>query len=138
MSEQNLSLVTLTASIVAAFVERNAVSVADLPGVIRSVHTALVTIDRPSSVPTEPEVQVKLTSAQIRKSITPDALISFVDGKPYKTLKRHLTTNGLTIDEYKAKYGLPADYPTTAPSYSEARSAMAKSVGLGKGGRRKR
>jgi predicted transcriptional regulator len=57
-------------------------------------------------------------------------------GKPYKTLKRHLTTHGMTVAEYKAKWGLPNDYPTTAPAYSEARSAMAKALGLGQGGRR--
>jgi predicted transcriptional regulator len=79
---------------------------------------------------------VKATPAQIRKSITRDALISFEDGKPYKTLKRHLTTFGLTIEQYRAKWGLPADYPTVAPSYSEARSAMAKALGLGQGGRK--
>jgi predicted transcriptional regulator len=62
-------------------------------------------------------------------------LISFIDGKRYKTLKRHLTTHGLTVAEYKARYGLPADYPTTAPSYSEHRSAMARTMGLGSKGR---
>jgi predicted transcriptional regulator len=64
------------------------------------------------------------------------ALISFEDGRPYKTLKRHLTTHGMTVAEYKAKWGLPNDYPTTAPGYSEARSAMAKALGLGQGGRK--
>ena len=78
----------------------------------------------------------KATAAQIRKSITPDALISFIDGKSYKTLKRHLPTHGTTVDEYKARFGLPKDYPTTAPAYSEARSAMAKALGLGQGGRK--
>src|SRR5439155_1403173 len=76
------------------------------------------------------------TAGQIRKSITPDALISFIDSKPYKTLKRHLTTHGMTVAEYKTKFGLPNDYPTTAPAYSEARSAMAKALGLGQGGRK--
>ena len=82
------------------------------------------------------ETVTKATPAQIRKSITPEALISFEDGKPYKTLKRHLTTHGMTVAEYKAKWGLPNDYPTTAPAYSEARSAMAKALGLGQGGRK--
>ena len=73
----------------------------------------------------------KPTAAQIRKSITPDALISFVDGKPYKTLKRHLSKSGMTIEQYRERYGLPRDYPSTAASYSEQRSALAKSLGLG-------
>ena len=66
--------------------------------------------------------------AQIRKSITPDALISFIDGKPYKTLKRHLTGNGMTIEQYRERFGLPRDYPSTAASYSAQRSALAKSA----------
>ena len=69
---------------------------------------------------------ITLTPAQIRKSITPLALISFVDGKSYKTLKRHLGRHGLTLDDYRTKYGLPDDYPSTAPAYSEKRSAMAR------------
>jgi predicted transcriptional regulator len=79
-----------------------------------------------------------LTPAQIRRSITPDALVSFEDGKSYKTLKRHLSTRGLSVEQYKAKWGLPADYPVVSPNYSAARSAMAKTLGLGqKSGRKK-
>ncbi len=74
---------------------------------------------------------MKPTAAQIRKSVTDAALISFIDGKPYKTLKRHLTTHGETLASYKAKYGLPGDYPSTAPSYSAQRSEMARRIGLG-------
>ena len=73
----------------------------------------------------------KPTPAQIRKSITHDGLVSFVDGKTYKTLKRHLTGAGLDPASYRQRYGLPSDYPMTAPSYSEQRSALAKSLGLG-------
>ena len=75
------------------------------------------------------------TAAQIRKSITPDALTSFVDGKRYKTLKRHLSKHGLDPHSYRAKFGLPTDYPMVSPSYSEARSALAKNIGLGRPGR---
>lgn len=71
----------------------------------------------------------------IKRSIGHDGLISFVDGKTYKTLKRHLTGHGLSPAQYRTKYGLPADYPMVAPSYSEARSALAKAIGLGQGGR---
>jgi len=129
-------MIGLTADVVGAFVGNNKVAVAELPALIRSVHSALLGIGSPAA-PTESTTAITPpTAAQIRKSITPDALISFEDGRPYKTLKRHLTTQGLTVEEYKAKWGLPRDYPTTAPSYSEARSAMAKALGLGQGGRK--
>src|SRR6202007_2140384 len=75
--------------------------------------------------------QVKLTPSQIRKSITPDAIFSFEDSKPYKTLRRHLAVRGLTPEQYRDKWGLPKDYPMVAPAYSEARAAMARSIGLG-------
>jgi predicted transcriptional regulator len=77
------------------------------------------------------ETADKPTPAQIRKSVTPDALISFIDGKPYKTLKRHLSRNGLTIEQYRERFGLPRDYPSTAASYSAQRSELARSLGLG-------
>ena len=78
----------------------------------------------------------KLTPAQIRRSIREDVLISFEDGKPYKQLKRHLSSHGLTPHAYREKWGLPPDYPMTAPSYSAQRSALAKAAGLGKRTRR--
>jgi predicted transcriptional regulator len=134
MDEKNAAMIGLTADVVAAFVGNNTVAVADLPNLIKTVHGALSGAEAPAPVAVE-EV-VKPTAGQIRKSITPDALISFLDGRPYKTLKRHLTTHGVTIAEYKARFGLPNDYPTTARAYSEARSAMAKAFGLGHGGRK--
>lgn len=134
MSTNKDEIINLAAEVVAAYVGNNTISVPELPGLIRSVHDALAGVDV-APVTAENSI-VKPTAAQIRKSITPDALISFIDGKPYKTLKRHLTTHGLTIADYKAKYGLGQDYPTTAPAYSEARSAMAKALGLGQGGRK--
>jgi predicted transcriptional regulator len=132
--EDKATLIELTAEIVANYVANNSTSVSDLPALIRATHDALAGIGSPEAVPVE--TVTKATPAQIRRSITPDALISFEDGKPYKTLKRHLTTHGMTVAEYKAKWGLPNDYPTTAPAYSEARSAMAKALGLGQGGRK--
>lgn len=133
MDDKNATI-SLAAEVVAAYVGNNNVAVADLPGLIRSVHDALAGVGAPPEAASEPTA--KATAAQIRKSITHDALISFIDGKPYKTLKRHLTTHGTTVEEYKARFGLPKDYPTTAPAYSEARSAMAKALGLGQGGRK--
>jgi predicted transcriptional regulator len=100
-----------------------------LPALLAGVHEALLKLAMPA--PSAPEVADKPTPAQVRKSITPDALISFIDGKPYKTLKRHLSRNGLTIEQYRERYGLPRDYPSTAASYSAQRSELARSLGLG-------
>ncbi|MHB2206518.1 Ros/MucR family transcriptional regulator [Methylobacterium sp. CM6257] len=100
-----------------------------MPALISSVYSALSGLGQ-SGASGAPAVE-KLTPAQIRKSITPDALISFMNGRPYKTLKRHLSGHAMTIEGYRARFGLPRDYPTTAPSYSAQCSALAKSAGLG-------
>ncbi|MDB5482195.1 MAG: transcriptional regulator [Caulobacteraceae bacterium] len=134
MTDAPKPFAALTARIVGAFVGKNPVSHAELGPLISTVHSALKRTAEPAVEAVDEAVRA--TAAQIRKSITPDALISFLDRKPYKTLKRHLTRHGLTVADYKAKFGLPKDYPTTAPSYSERRSAMAKAVGLGQGGRK--
>ncbi|SDO56514.1 Predicted transcriptional regulator [Methylobacterium phyllostachyos] len=126
---QVLDFLDLTTAIVSAYVSKNSVRPGDMPDLLASVHAALTGLGR--GAPAEAPTPQKLTPAQIRKSITPDALISFIDGKPYKTLKRHLTGAGLTIEQYRERFGLPRDYPSTAASYSEARSALAKSFGLG-------
>ncbi|TXN57906.1 MucR family transcriptional regulator, partial [Methylobacterium sp. WL18] len=76
----------------------------------------------------------KPSAAQIRKSVQHDGIVSFIDGKTYKTLKRHLTANGLSPQSYRERYGLPTDYPMVAPSYAEQRSALAKAIGLGQPG----
>ncbi|MGU3663546.1 MucR family transcriptional regulator [Methylobacterium sp. A49B] len=124
-----MDLVARTADIVSAYVSNNRVPPAEMPALLSSVHAAIVGLSSPPvAADVGPE---KPTPAQIRKSIKPDGLISFIDGKPYKTLKRHLTGNGLTMDQYRERYGLPRDYPSTAASYSEQRSALAKSLGLG-------
>ncbi|AWN44012.1 MucR family transcriptional regulator [Methylobacterium durans] len=119
----------LTSDIISAYVANNSVRTSDLPSLIAQVHSALAGLGNAGTT-TEPAVE-KLTPAQIKKSISHDALISFEDGKPYKTLKRHLTIRGLTPEAYRAKYGLPRDYPMVAASYSEQRSSLAKSLGLG-------
>ena len=121
--------IELTADIVAAYVSNNSLPPAGLAELIASVHRGLTGLRTPAE-PAEVVVE-KPTPAQIRKSITQDGLVSFVDGKTYKTLKRHLTGAGLDPASYRQRYGLPSDYPMTAPSYSEQRSALAKSLGLG-------
>lgn len=119
----------LTTSVVAAYVENNAIAASELPALIQTVHAALGSLGAQA---TEPDVIAAPTPSQIRRSVRPDALVSFEDGKSYKTLKRHLNTAGLTPGAYRAKWGLPDDYPMTAPNYSAARSEMAKAAGLGR------
>ncbi len=122
------SVVDLTSDIVSAYVSRNSVPLADLPSLIASVHASLSALGQPTAQAVEDH---KVTPAQIRKSVTPDHLISFIDGKPYKSLKRHLTSHGTTPDEYRRKFGLGHDYPMVAASYAAQRSELAKSLGLG-------
>lgn len=126
---QTNNFIELAADLVAAYVSNNNVPVSELPNVIASVHAALSGLANPTAA--EPAGPEKPTPAQIKKSVTPDAIISFIDGKGYKTLKRHLTGHGLTIEGYRARYGLPADYPSTSATYSAQRSELARSLGLG-------
>ena len=122
------TLLTLTADIVAAHVSNNSVAVNDLPQLIQNVHSALTGISGSRAAPeARPEPKVS-----IRASIKPDYIVCLEDGKKQKMLKRHLMTNhGMTPDEYRQKWGLPADYPMVAPNYAEQRRTLAKSIGLG-------
>src|SRR5215210_5662355 len=132
--EPTPDFIELAAEIVSAYIANNPVPVAELPALIGNVHAALnglATGSASASVAAEPE---KATPAQIRKSITPDALISFIDGKPYKTLKRHLAGHGLDPHTYRERYGLSADYPMVAANYAAQRSELAKAIGLGRPG----
>lgn len=124
-----VDFIELTADIVSAYVSKNSVRPGDMPELLASIHGALAGLSQ-GSTPEAPAVD-KPTPSQIRKSVTPEVLISFVDGKPYKTLKRHLSRNGMTIEQYRERYGLPRDYPSTAASYSEQRSKLALTLGLG-------
>ena len=121
--------VDLTADIVSAYVSKNSVRPADLGELIATVHQTLTRLSG-SAKPAAEQVE-KPTPAQIKKSITPDGLISFEDGKPYKTLRRHLTIRGLTPEAYREKHGLPRDYPMTSATYSAQRSELARTNGLG-------
>ncbi len=120
----------LSASIVSAYVSHNALSATDVPKLIAQVHAALAGL----SGAVEPEAAPELKPAvPVKKSITPDYLICLEDGKKFKSLKRHLRTEyDISPDEYRSKWGLPSDYPMVAPNYSEARSRLAKSIGLGR------
>jgi len=106
----------------------------DVPAFLRSMHAAVAQLSG-ANVTADPEeaAQAYEPAVTVRKSLaSPDHIISLIDGKSYKTLRRHLSSNGLTPEEYRARYNLKADYPMVAPSYSEARRTMAKSIGLGR------
>src|ERR1019366_3785946 len=120
----------LAAEIVSSYVEHNAIAADDLVALITSTIGALESAMAPATPGLKP-VQ-KPTGAQIKKSISPDALLSFIDGQSNRMLKRHLASNGMTPEEYRVRLDLPRDYPMSAPSYSEKRSALARSFGLGK------
>jgi predicted transcriptional regulator len=126
--QPDLDLASITADIVSSYVANNAVHRADLPAVIASVHAALQGLVAPKQPKSEKQLQ---PTVSIRRSITPDFLISLEDRKKYKTLKRHLGKLGLTPAQYRAKWGLPADYPMVAPNYALRRSELARSSGLG-------
>lgn len=114
-----------TAEIVTAYVSKNKLARSELPTLIAKVHAALAGLpdDRETGDPS-----TGLTPAQIRRSITPDALISFIDGKPYKALRRHLTANGIDPQTYRERYGLPVDYPMVSASYSARRAEISRNI----------
>jgi len=121
--------ISLAAEIVAAYVSHNSVPSGDLAALISSVHAALAKLGAVTAAP-EPDALVPAVS--IRKSITPGYIICLDDGKRFKSLKRHLATLGMTGDQYREKWSLPSDYPMVAPEYAAKRSALAKSLGLGR------
>ncbi|GJD82044.1 MucR family transcriptional regulator [Methylobacterium gregans] len=126
--------VALTAEIVSAYVSNNHVQSGELSNLLSVVHGAIAGLVG-SSAPAETGPP-KPAPQEIRRSITHDHLVSFEDGKPYKTLRRHLTLRGLTPEAYREKWGLPRDYPMTSASYSEQRSELARALGLGQQRRR--
>ncbi len=134
MTEKS-EFVEMTADIVSAYVSNSSLSIAELPALIRQVHTALAGIangaaEVSAAPPQAPAVPVK-------KSITPDHLICLEDGRKFKSLKRHLRTKyDLSPEGYRAKWGLAKDYPMVAPNYAAARSQLARDMGLGQGGRK--
>ena len=124
-------LVSLAAEVVAAFVSHNSVPVAELPALIGAVHAALVGIEAGKANPVSQATGPLTPAVSVRKSLTPDYLICLDDGRRFKSLKRHIGQLGMTPDQYRAKWGLPSDYPMVAPNYAATRSALAKKSGLG-------
>lgn len=118
--------------------QNNRVAADDVPAFLRTMHSTLTELESGKSAngseatdgANDEQYEPAVT---VRKSLASrDHIISMIDGKPYKTLRRHLSTNGLTPEEYRARYNLKADYPMVAPTYSETRRAMAKKIGLGR------
>lgn len=135
MSETK-GFVDLTASIVSAYVSNNATTAAEIPALISQIHAALVRVSTGS-----PEIAIEPAkpAVSVKKSMTPDYLVCLEDGKRFKSLKRHLRTQyNMSPEQYREKWGLPADYPMVAPNYAVARSQLAKKMGLGQQRRRRR
>ena len=121
-------LLELTEKIVSAHVANNSVAAADLPNLIRAVYAALDNVRTRAGTPSLPEPVVP-----IKRSVTPNFIVCLEDGTKFKMLKRHLKTDhNMTPKEYRERWGLPSDYPMTAPNYAKARSALAKKIGLGR------
>jgi len=126
----------LTANIVSAYVSNNTVASAEIPNLIAQVYSALMRI---SSGQTVPPAEPLKPAVAIKRSVTPEYIVCLEDGKKFKSLKRHLRTQyGITPEQYREKWGLPPDYPMVAPNYAEARSQLAKQMGLGQQRRRRR
>jgi predicted transcriptional regulator len=127
MNENNLTMVT---AIAAAYVSNNHVTVADLPQLLTTISGAVAGMLNPTAPVAEAP---RVPAVSIKKSVTPDFLICLEDGQKFKSLKRHLRSKyNMSPEEYRAKWGLPKDYPMVAPSYAQRRSELAKSTGLGK------
>ena len=124
-------LIALTSQIVSAYVSRNPLQASDLPSLIGNVHLSLKSLGQPQALA---EVPTDLKPAvPVKKSVTPDYIVCLEDGKRLKMLKRHLSSSyDMTPDEYRTKWGLPADYPMVAPNYAKARSDLALKLGLGR------
>jgi predicted transcriptional regulator len=121
-------LTLITADLVSLYLVNNNVGPNELPGLIRSVHSALEDIDRPAA----PAAKMIEPPVPIETTVTPDYIVSLEDGKHYKTLGRHLHTRGLTPDQYRRKWGLPPDYPMIAPSYAAQRAELARRGSFGR------
>jgi predicted transcriptional regulator len=130
------SFIELTAEIVSAYVSNNPTPAADISGLIGQVHAALL---RVSTGRIEPPLEPAKPAVSLKKSISPEYLVCLEDGKRFKSLKRHLRTQyNMTPEQYREKWGLPADYPMVAPNYAVARSNLAKKMGLGQQRRRRK
>jgi predicted transcriptional regulator len=121
-------LLRLSAQIISAHVGHNSVRADELPGLIRMVYDSMTQLGAP-----EPINELQMPAVSVKKSVFPSYIVCLEDGKKLKMLKRHLQTSyGVTPDQYRAKWGLPSNYPMVAPDYAEMRSGLAKKIGLGR------
>jgi predicted transcriptional regulator len=132
-SKDGADLTSLVAKVTAAYFSAGRLPASEIMTVIANVAGALRAVGPAQAAP-EPDQPRQLPPSEVRRSITPTALISFEDGRPYTTLGRHLRARGLTPDAYRRKWGLPPDYPMVSASYSRARSALAKKMNLAEQG----
>jgi predicted transcriptional regulator len=124
-----IDTLSLAAEIVSAYVGNNHVQATELPGLIANVHAALGNVGKD---PSHSEPEKREPAVNPKKSVTPDHIISLFDGKKFKSLRRYLrTTHNMTPEQYRAYWNLPHDYPMVSPNYAQARSEMAKRIGLG-------
>lgn len=132
MSDKNFSagdLLRMTADVAAAYVSNNPLPTTQLTEVIKTIYASLLALDRPEGAP----MTTQKPLVPIKKSVTPEYIVCLEDGKKLKMLKRHLrTAYAMTPEAYRAKWGLPPDYPMVAPNYAQQRSAFAKRIGLGR------
>lgn len=129
---EDIDLIGLTIEVVAAFVGQNNMRPEDVPAFITSTHAAIAGLSD-GTIRGGAADETHVPAVSVRKSLgSRDHLVSMIDGKNYRTLRRHLAAHGLSPEEYRARYNLPASYPMVAPAYSEQRSAMAKQLGLGR------
>ncbi len=120
-------MLRMTADVTAAYVSNNSVAATQLTDVIKTVYASLIALEKPEAAAQKKPI------LPIKKSVTPEYIVCLEDGKKLKMLKRHLrTAYGMTPEEYRLKWGLPADYPMVAPNYAQQRSAFAKKIGLGR------
>ncbi len=143
MSDESLNLIELASELTVAWLgnQNNRVAAEDVPPFLRTIHATIVELSNTASAPSETEAIASepefMPAVSVRKSLaSKDHILSMIDGKPYKTLRRHLSTHGMTPEEYRARYNLKADYPMVAENYSAVRRAMAHKIGLGAKGRK--
>jgi len=130
MDENNNDIITLTAEIVSSYLSNNSIQGSDIPGLIGSVHTALVEAETGAHTPAKQEYEPVVS---VKSSVKPDHLVCLACGAKQKILKRHIkASHGLSPAEYKDRYNLPSDYPMVAAEYADRRSKLAKKIGLGR------
>ena len=134
-ASDHAALLDMTVGIVANYISGNKVEASAVPGLIQTVHQSLSGLG--GLVAPEQEAKPeRMTPAQVRKLVTPSGIMSLINQKPFKSMKRHLSINGYTPASYREHFGLPADFPMVHPDYAKARSDLAKAAGLGQGGRK--